>query len=126
MGAHFTCTDNTSQFGNSILAPKPSAGEAGLLAKLGLTVVDRRVNGDETIGPFPPLTAAPRGFQASLEAPNDSALYEVQATLRGGSWTGSVRVIEGWHSSPLGLLPDPDGEFVCDTGPVSFTASRSR
>lgn len=126
VAAHFTCTDNTSQFGNSILAPKPSPGEAGLLATLGLTVVDRRVNGDETIGPFPPLAATPTGFEASLEAPNDSALYQVQAALRAGSWTGSARVIEGWHSSPLGLLPDPDGEFVCDTGPVSFTARRSR
>jgi hypothetical protein len=126
VGAHFTCTDNTSQFGNSILAPKPSAAEAGLLATLGLTVVDRRVNGDETIGPFPALPATGRGFRASLEAPNDSAIYDVQGALRGGSWTGSVRIVEGWHSSPLGLLPDPDGEFVCDTGPVSFRASRTR
>jgi hypothetical protein len=126
VGLHFDCTDNTSVFGNSILAPKPSAAEAGLLASLGLTVVDRRVSGNETVGPFPPLPTTRNGLQASLEAPNDSALYDVQATLEGGSWHGTVRVTEGWHSSPIGLIPDPDGEFVCDTGQVSFTASPSR
>jgi hypothetical protein len=126
VGLHFDCTDNTSRFGNSILAPKPSAAEAGLLAALGLTVVDRRVSGDETIGPFPPLPTTRNRFQAALEAPNASALYDVKGTFNGGSWQGSVRVTEGWHSSPIGLIPDPDGEFVCDTGQVSFTASPSR
>jgi hypothetical protein len=126
VSVHFQCTDNTSQFANSILSPKPSAQEAGLLGSLGLQVLDRRVNGDETIGPFPPLTANAHGFQASLEAPNASAIYDVQGTLQNGTWAGSVRIVEGWHASPLGLIPAPDGEVVCDTGPVTFTAHASR
>jgi hypothetical protein len=125
MGVHFTCTDNTSQFGNSIRFPTPSTDELGLLGRFGLKVVDPRVNGDETIGPFPPLATTAHGFRASLAPPNASALYDLVGSFSGGSWTGSVRIVEGWHASPLGLLPDPDGEVVCDTAPIDFTARPS-
>jgi hypothetical protein len=125
MGVHFSCSDNTSQFTNSILVPRPSADEQRLLDQLGLQLVDRRVDGDETVGPFPPLPAGQQRFDAVLEAPNDTALYQIHGLLRDRSWTGSVRIVEGWHDTSFGLKPDPDGEIVCDTGQVDFTATRS-
>jgi hypothetical protein len=124
-GVHFRCTDNTSQFGNSILSATPSAQEAQLLSSLGLKVVNQRVNGDESIGPFPAVSMTNNSFRASLEAPNASALYDLRGSLHEGTWTGSLHIVEGWHTSALGLIPDPDGEVVCDTGEVTFTARRS-
>jgi hypothetical protein len=124
VGVHFTCSDNTTQGGNSILAPKPSPADQALLDRFGIPVVDRRLSGDETIGPFPALGTTRAGFAASYAAPNSSALYDLRGSFSGGSWTGTVRIVEGWRTSPLGFIPDPDGGFVCDTGEVSFSVSR--
>jgi hypothetical protein len=123
VGVHFTCDDNTRQFGNSIFAPHPaSADDQALLDRLGLQVADPRHDGDETIGPFPPLVTTRRGFTASFEAPNASAIYDISGSFGAGAWTGSVRITEGWQQSPIGLIPNPDGGLVCDTGPVTFSA----
>jgi Matrixin len=123
-GVHFTCSDNTLTFGNTFPGDaSPSADDTQLLQQFHLSQWPGRADGDETVGAFPPIATSTRGFQVSFEAPNNSALYELQGTFAGGAWTGTLDITEGWHFAPgFGLVPDPDGEFVCDTGPVGFSA----
>jgi hypothetical protein len=127
LGVRFTCTDNTEVGGNNVSVPKPTeAHEQDLIRRFHLTVADDRVNGEETIGAFPPLRTSRRGFAESLEAPNAAAIYDVSGRFSRGAWTGTARITEGWHktNTEFGFVPDPDGEFVCDTGLIRFTAGR--
>ena len=93
-----------------------------------------RDDNDEELGPFPPIGLSPRGVRQAFETPNQTALYELESRFAEGVWSGTFRTIEGWevenerieNGRPVidDTDPNPDGPFLCDTGPITFSAAK--
>jgi hypothetical protein len=108
-GIHLVCDDNNQA---------PNGSRPG------------RPGGDEVIGPFPVFGTGRKGFMVVFEPGNSSTVYELSGTFYQGVWRGTIDVIEAYHDTPdwvqngeLQGFPDPDGEWVCDSGPVTFSAA---
>ena len=113
LGVRYQCSDGTSPFRRGDpLRLKP--------------------DDEEELGPFPAMRLGPGRLQRAFETPSQTAVYELDGSFSGGVWSGAFRAIEGW--TVVGELiepgriitdgPDPDGGFLCDTGPITFTANR--
>jgi hypothetical protein len=109
----FGCTDGTAQY----FRRNP----------LDLLPIDPEQLNKEDVGPFPAIPITRHRFRQTFEAPSQTALYEISGRRTGGRWEGTFRVIEGWTlGGNLEVLryPDPRGEVVCDSGALTFQATR--